>query len=326
MSTQGTAHIARQPAGSPDGGKFAAKPGGSEANLTLDDGIPQSIIDELDLMDPYEFDLAFVDRDDQLQESQIIQILAGDPDEAADEVLEAFVDQRWRRAGEIAADIERKTGITCPDHYELIENIVERDTSDPYGDCLKVTPAQLMRVPLTGGLSGDLVEMSDNRHLYDDSYMDEEAARAVQKNRADRLSEILSNHTDHDTVAANREAIEELVANGPDVWHEGVQFDVIYHGDVVDVIPGVKAKAVAFDAPHLVLLDTINGSGHSTQMAGPLETRIDALDAPNPSRAVLDSPRGGHGYGWDDTAGVVKSAFAVDVSTRELDDGPSTGN
>jgi hypothetical protein len=50
-----------------------------------------------------------------------------------------------------------------------------------------------------------------------------------------------------------------LVTEGPNHWHEGVTFDVIWYGDIEDVnINEDNGRTVEFQGAHVVLLDTFN--------------------------------------------------------------------
>lgn len=118
---------------------------------------------------------------------------------------------------------------------------------------------------------------------------------------------------DFDGYTSHRNAIDAMLTEAND----GGELYVIWYGDVEDVVMGIantewgnnKAPTtISWKNPHLVILNTWNGSGFDSDaipvtITKPFEREMFRLDGPH-----------GHGYTWDQVAGVVHSAYECEVT------------
>lgn len=180
----------------------------------------------------------------------------------------------------------------------LAEAIREKDDSDPMPQLLRNTPEKLMRLTL---------EQPGGDGLYDGN------VDGVDEAREAKIAKILGSKGLDVSTPGAKEAIGDLVADGPQYWHEGVDLDVIYFDDVqgstiYNQEDGLVApRDLTFQNPHVVLIDRVNGSGHDVQFAGAATAAATEM---NPVK--LDASKM-HGY-WDETAGVVHSAYRTETS------------
>lgn len=278
-------------------------------------------------------DLVFVSYDDKLSSEQIDTYLAGDVDgELEDEVDQVFMDNRITTAEERVDEMLDEWGVDPLDvdysvKDRLREIVQEHDTSDPVRDLARNTHSQLLRAPLSQGALLDHTEEWErsNRHgftsaeLYDGN--DDRAADAREDYLLHHLSRIgveTSEFTDED-----RAQVRSLATEGPHYWHEGVRLDAIWYGDIQDARASsdpdegrtIRIGGAPFGSSEnqegkssIVLLDTMNGSGYDAQLSVPLTITVDS-DRP----AHLDSGGTSGGYGWDDSAGLYKPYYGVEV-------------
>lgn len=319
-----TENTARQPQGIPTGGQFAAT-SHAEPDLTLGSGeAPTPGLGAAGIITANDapVSLRYVSYDDRLTSEQMNMILAGQWNDAENDVDENFSDNAYEEAVTIArteieaafeaGTFDREWDDLDPDEQDAARYAVEeRDDSDPVKDLLRNTPDQLMRTSL-GRPAERLAEPRwTSGHRMDDGGF---AARH------DAVAALLKESgMDVDTPEV-REAIEELINEGPYDWHEGTQLDVIWYGDLEDAVPTPRgespdtegSKVLEFATPHVLLIDRWNGSGHEVIIPAALKrtlTRVgyDDQEAPQTGRAYLDSAS--EGYGWDSIAGVYKPAY-----------------
>lgn len=198
------------------------------------------------------------------------------------------------------------------DQERLIDAIEEGDPSDLIGQLLRNMRDQLLRAPIGLSLGNELAERDRSNLIY---YNDREW-EAQQAGRVDVILEMLARSRPDTSTPEVRARATELVAEGPQTWHEGVTLDVIWCGDVSDAAmtpeqADAGGRQLSFQDASVVLLDTSNGSRHDVEIPGALTTKV--TDIP----AHLDSFRGQDGYGWDDTAGVVHSVYLPGNITSE---------
>lgn len=171
------------------------------------------------------FDLAFVEHDDKLTDEQITNVLAGRWSPVEEQVAEVFEEDVAKRAEEAAREHVENTGgmfeaLSDDQRQQLIEMVRDQDDSDPLSDLVQRTPDQLMRTSL-----GTPASRAGNPAIVSDVTDEVVTAReqAIVSMLADRGLDI---------TPAVREAVSELVANRPYQWHEGVDLDVIWYGDL----------------------------------------------------------------------------------------------
>lgn len=320
--TQGmNENTARQPRGIPAGGQFAATTH-AEPDVTLSGTQMEPTAAGIIAANQAPVSLRYVSYDDRLTEKQMGMILSGQWMDAENDVDERFSDNAYEEALTIArAEIDEAAAAGTfdrdwddldPDEQDAARYAVEeRDDSDPVKDLLRNTPDQLMRTSL-GQPAGRLSEPRwASGHRMDDGGFTA---------RHDAVAALLKDAGMNVDAPGVREAIEELINEGPYNWHEAVDLDVIWYGGLEDAVPAPRtespetegSKVLEFATPHVLLIDRMNGSGHEVVIPAPLRrtlTRVgyDEDEAPRTGRAYLDSNSGG--YGWDAVAGVYKPAY-----------------
>lgn len=282
-----------------DGGEFAAP----RTDVRTGDQATQAIIDALQA-DSRKFTLAHVSYDDELMPDQIVHYLSGDM-ESFDQIYENWGDHRWQTASEEIDSVLTEFGLDEDDDQvdrELLrEFIQDQDDSDIQNELIRGTSSQLMRTRL-GHVHGEGTYSG-----HDD---------AVWPAREARIAEMLAEHGLKVETDEQREAINELVHNGPYEWHDGVRLEVIFQGDIRDATVwnkdagDVQDRRITFESPYILLIDTVNGSGHDVKLPGSLTATV------TPDRPAMLDKKPDWGYSWDDVAGVVHSAYRTDVKTE----------
>ncbi|MET4144129.1 hypothetical protein [Arthrobacter sp. UYCo732] len=318
-----TDNTARQPQGIPTGGQFAATTH-AEPDLSLTTRNPPAATGAAGIIAANQspVSLRFVDYDDRLTQEQMSMILAGQWVDAENDVDDNFADNAYEEATTTARTeideaveegrFDREWDDLDPDEQDEARRAVEeRDDSDPIKDLLRNTPDQLLRTSL-GRPAERLSEPRwSSGHRLDDGGF------AARHSAVSGLLKDSGMDVDSPEV---RDAIDELVNEGPYDWHEGVQLDVLWYGGIDDAVPTPRTespetegrKVLDFAKPHVLLIDKWNGSGHDVVVPAAMKrtlTRVgyDEEEAPQTGRAYLDSDAGG--YGWDSVAGVYKPAY-----------------
>lgn len=333
----------RQPKGVSAGGQFAPEAKAEDTAVALsptvnvpeylsveefEEASPErraEMVQGLKSLIPENTDVYYISYDEQLSDEQIDLVLAGQDGSAYEDFLDnsdLFGDESTENvAREALADGFRndRTDIDWEDldtdeKDQLIDLVQERNTSDPIADLTRNTHPQLMRTSLsTPSYDKRLGEAWSGDALY--AREESETSRALVQRRRDIVADKLAEHGVDTALPANREAIAELIDNGPYNWHEGVSLDVIFHAKVNEVSASQDGPSkLAFTDPYVVLIDRINGSGHDVKLQGTVSKRIpEAEKASEPETRVFLDDDGRGGYGWDQVAGVVKSAYAVEI-------------
>lgn len=199
------------------------------------------------------------------------------PSDVLDQLDEQWLaEQRYDAARQVIRDVIGDDTLhelldADPDLFDEVRFAVEEaDTSDPLGELLANTGRRLLLIPL-GSPVPDYTSHDDPDELI--AQMCEAAGVDPQVNR--------------DTVAG-------ALAEAP----YGGQLTIIVYAAVADA---VGAAHVRITDPHLLIHDTLNGSGADFQLVG-------TIDLPLEDGGVrLDSQTR---YGWDSIASVVHSAYA----------------
>lgn len=244
------------------------------------------------------YDIYYVDYDSQMDKDTKVAFLKGDMD-GFDELYEGWSDHYAENLTATVTGILNEEGLS----YEYVDEdiirdyVADHDDSDLVGGLLRQTGPQLMRARL------EPLDTSDLFSGHDDAVFDKRIAHIEERLTAAGM-----------TIGdEERMDISDLVHNGPFDWHEGVRLEVIYQDDLAnstvwDRTDGsIKERDLEFSDPHILLIDSMNGSGYDTQIKGTIKTRI---SADNP--AMLDE-QPDFGYSWDDVCGLVKSAYNTDV-------------
>lgn len=247
------------------------------------------------------YELYWVDRDSELRTEHKTALLSGDTD-ALEPMYEDWADYRSDQIDAAVNGILKDEGIErgILDEDALTDFVAERDESDLLAGLLRNTPDQLIRTRL---------ETVGESSLYSGHPDD------AQQKREAKIADVLARHGMEITTDEQREAIGDLVANGPFEWHEGVSLEVIYYDDldsssVLDLKDwSKKSRDLSFKDPHVLLIDRINGSGSDVTVPGTLKTKI------TPEKpAILDEDPDG-GYSWDDVCGLHKPAYRTQMTS-----------
>ena len=249
--------------------------------------------------------LIYPSYDDQFSERQIGLYLAGDIGGLEDDIDDAFFDMWYGALEERVDEIIGDADVDDDARDEINDWVRDADDSDISGQLARNTHSQLMRATL--GTPQDLAEEIGigGNTTFNALHPGAEKARSVV------LIEALRRYG----VEATPEMVEPLSTEGPQFWHEAVTLDVIWYGDIRDAaLPDEDAtRAVQFTGAHVLLLDSMNGSGYEIEVPGQITVPL-THDSP----AFLDSAQSGGHYGWDDTAGVHKPAYKPsDIKTLE---------
>lgn len=261
-------------------------------------------------------DLVFVEYDDKLTDEQVNMVLAGRWSEVEDAVESVFAESRENN---LIEECEKAAAAAGYDWDELSETVQEtvryeverRDGSDPVADLLRQTPKQLLRTCL--GQPGPLAGAA-----WQEDFGNDEAIAI----RHEAVAGILRGAGLNTATPEATSAIAELVSESGGMWHEGVDLDVLWYGDVATASSSPSSEhsgsnTLTFTNPTILLIDRINGSGHEVRILGQvrknLAPNLDQEDLERTEKVYLDSAAGG--YGWDSIAGVVKSAYESPVDS-----------
>ena len=313
--------INRKPAGAAEstGGRFDNRDRLEAPDVTLeqpsDHDLRVKALDELEVSGE-KFLLAYTGPDEEMPDDLLRLALEGDAtymEEFSDRYIEA--DDSDIDAAIQRFDDEHGTDFDSlddedEDRERLKDYLWGHDDSDREDDLLRVTPAKMMRAPISG--YGTL----DSNDTYWANPNDEKAWNQLSARREKLLSDRLADAGLDMSLEANKDAVKMLVSEGPETWHEGVRLDVIWNGDVRDAIPGDVERVLNFQNPHVVLIDTLNGSGYDDEFTGIARMTIGARPEDGAlsdgEHVRLDDEE--HGYGWDQTAGLVHSAYNTPVA------------
>lgn len=212
-----------------------------------------------------------------LTDKQVQLLLDGGdgPGEVYDQLDEWLADLRYGAVRQVIRDVIGDDTLyelldADPELFDKVRFAVEdADTSDPLGELLANTGSRLLLIPL-----GFAVPDYTSR--------DDQDALVVQICEAAGVD-----------PHVNRDAVADALAEAP----YGGQLTVIAYAVVADA---VGAAHVRITDPHLLIHDTLHGSGADCQVDG-------TIDLPLEDGTVrLDSQT--H-YGWDSIAAVVHSAY-----------------
>lgn len=248
------------------------------------------------------YTLIYVDYDDGLSDEQIARIFDGDVEGVESDVDEWAMEGTDHNVDEIIADLvpeeHHRDLLEAGDEIDELRNAIqERDDSrGALMELLHTTGSKLMRYAL-------------DYELEPDSWnWDEEQIVEAMHGIADAAG------IDFDT---NEKALRSLVVEAS----YGGSLYVIWYGDPEDVVKGVlnttwendeAPTTIAWTDPHLVVLDGWNGSGYSDDVKGIVTKPF------VPTNLRMDGNVKGHGYTWDQVAGLVYSAFSNEPTlTRE---------
>lgn len=246
------------------------------------------------------YDIYYVHYDDKMSPESQAAYLSGDMDGLSD-MYDAWSESYDDSVTGTVTAILNDEGLSHEyvDEDILRDYVAEHDDSNLLKGLLRQTGPQLMRARL------DRLDTSSLFSGHDDAVWDKRIQHIEDRLTAAGMT----------IGEEERKDISDLVHNGPFDWHEGVRLEVIYQDDLRNSTVwdqtdgGIKERDLEFSDPHILLIDSINGSGYDTQIKGTIKARI-SEDRP----AMLDE-KPDFGYSWDDVCGLVKSAYNTDVTS-----------
>lgn len=254
--------------------------------------------------------LTYADRDDSLRPEQVQVLLKGEnPYESSEFTFleDAESEQRHQSATEELREILSGA------EYALLEEddealdearslVFDADGSDLITDILKNTGPMLLRYDLGVDVWTD----------YTSSDEDREQMKA-------EIVEALTLPEDHPV----RARLDELLTDGQSgrlwvIWSAYPEHvvDEVWPLQKPRMVGDVPAATITWNRPpgdagaRLLILDSLNGSGHDVPLGGPLTVPFDA------DNLTTDDRSGGHG--WNDVAGLVRSAYEATIDVEML--------
>ncbi|MFC9505467.1 hypothetical protein [Streptomyces sp. NPDC057002] len=228
------------------------------------------------------YDLVYIDRGDRLSDQQVQKLFAGE-EEVLDSEWES--ENKWHGENAVLDNLLDKDARDWLAEHDVLaqvrEAIGERDQSDPLGDLMRETGPMLFRYRLDAEAGADPWRYSDQQT--------EDAARTLGAAAG----------LDFDD---NCEALRELVAHasyGGDLhilWQGEIKpsYEVMCQVRFSDPAPEIS---VQWTDPELLVLDQINGSGHTVRVRGTVRLPFD------PDRLTVDIARSRRGISWTDVVG-----------------------
>jgi hypothetical protein len=293
---------------------------GRIVGFTADDVDPQSTVDDVVAAvatnaaeQPYTYDFIYVDQDDKLTVEQMTDYLSGNLDAMYMSIQESYADDRDDQVLQLARNLCSDAGLDYDeldedDQAQVRTSIEEEETSDPLDQLLRNTPEQLLRAPLITNILHAAVDGgADSVLVYDDRNY-EAQANARQNIILDALQ---GRGVDvHDLQV--REAVAELVNEGPSHWHDNVTLDVMWSGPVEEAASAKDfreeqlGRTLGFDGgAHLLLMDKDSGSGWAVELPGPITVTVTPKAPAFIDSAVKADAGGVKVWGWEDTTGGV---------------------
>ena len=253
---------------------------------------------------------------ERLDDDEVNAVLAGNRDEAIDSIeenYEEYIHDSQREAAMKACD-EADVNfdeLSWQDQQAVMEAV--GDHSNPgdqlYKQLLSNTPSQLVRRRLDDHSASDFQQRAYEAGVVWGNTADYEV-------REQAVVEHLTGYGIDFDDERNREAVSYLVANGPHDLTDGVKLELISYNDVEDLAPGQSDRTVTFTDPHILLIDTMSGSGADTQLFGTMSVPVPAAPEENDQKTFY-TDAGAPGYGWDDVAGVHKPGYRTAVAVTE---------
>lgn len=261
------------------------------------------------------YELVYIDYRDGLTDEQVAALAAQDW-EALDELVEEWlhevrfeganyhraevmdlVERQWVAAHGEDSEIPSlvRSEFELSDWYdELRYEIEERDRSNPIRDLARSTGRVLMR-QVVG-------EARWNVYHSDDDF----------ETRREFVIDLLKD-LGVPATAYNMECVEMTLAECGDY----VAAMLVYAVDVGDLYDSMNAEEVEIINPYLYLGNPYMGDGYcQEQLAGKVRIRRDELT----------TDKGAFGYGWDEVAGVVVSAYECELRSVGADSESAQGS
>ena len=254
--------------------------------------------------------------DERLDDDEVNAVLAGNRDEAIDSIEENYGEYIYDSQREAAmkacdeADVDYDD-LSWQDQQAVVDAVGEHSNPGEqlYKQLLSNTPSQLVRRRLDDHSARDF-----QQRVYEAGVVWGHTADFEVREQA--VAEHLTGYGVDFDDERNREAVSYLVANGPYDLTDGVKLELISYNDVEDLAPGQGDRTITFTDPHVLLIDTMSGSGADTQLFGTMSVTVPAAPEEN-DQTTFYTDAGAPGYGWDDVAGVHKPGYRTAVTVTE---------
>ncbi|MBC9927353.1 hypothetical protein [Leucobacter sp. cx-169] len=249
--------------------------------------------------------------DEHLNDVQVELLLAGDPGVHIQDQLEGQLDER-RTTVERAITEELMTAngvnfrsLADTDRAGMIEMIGDYNSADIVGDMAANTPPQVMRAKVGAPMYDAMPDWcaEQGKSFYDDLYGGiasdlNDRWPAIHRNRESFLEAQLQ-ASGYELSATDRDSIRALVAGGPEDWHNDIEFDVVWEGDIGNAsVPqhypqrGTLTLGSGDTGPTLVLMDPYSGKSAVARLERPLNVSV----SPGVSAFLNDSPSAPVGF------------------------------
>lgn len=260
----------------------------------------------------YNLDLVYLDYRDELNEEYFSQYLLGDIEEINEQIYcNWYADTRYQglihEIQHALAELNIDYNLIDDDLKQELSAIIEQfDNQDILEELVNRSGNQLLRKTLSPSKTLELWDGPNSEKVHASVYLDGESGPArveaiinylIKENIVPEISE------------KNRDEITTMVNNGPEFLHEGVTLDLLWSGDPKEVALNMtqdsrKVKLRKNESITLLLIDSWNGSGYEATLTDVPVT----FEITKESPVFLDHDKA-HGYGWDEIAGIVHSAY-----------------
>lgn len=249
------------------------------------------------------YTLNYISHDDRLYEEQIQEVFdwnASDVEDAILENLNADLYYENQIIKDLVPDgVERAALRSSDEYYELVEAIQERDDATPFADLVQhSTWSMLLRYRL-----GPDEETFDLPQLT--GYPADGTTSATTKH-ARRLARLAGVDFEPNRKAFEQMVIEQSYYGGRlyVMWYAEPR--VLLQAAVADQWHKPRRRTITWKDPHLILLDTWNGTGYGETISGTVTKRWES------DRCKVDKVDGP--WGWQQIAGPHPPAYKCDWS------------
>ena len=251
---------------------------------------------------PDQVELVTVEPDDQLSDASIRLIMTGNARVAENDAWSDYFEAREARIDaiikEVIPDPLQRAVILHHDEVggELRKFIEDRDPLDVFQTLIDQTRPRLWRYPLGLDLDG------------------RESGFSSELAFARELAQVAGI-----PLGANREALMGMVNGMTSRDREHGQFYVLWYGPAPDLLRAVIDSGpaawleVAWTNPHLLLLDSFEGTGHVVKASGVITRHLEPALC-----QVDDIDHDGPGYSWSDIAEFTRADYAAPIRLRTV--------
>lgn len=233
------------------------------------------------------YDLIYVHYDDRLNDEQVGYILEGDYESLWESTWDWESDAQHEGAqyvlDEIYRDIHR-------DHAEEYRELFDADVCDDYRDAHEEDLYLTIRERDNGDWFKQLAGQTPAL-----------LCRVMLSEQEDWTEESILSTLGYTPHAENVHAARVMMENAG-VGYYGLNLYATFTVEVADMLDLADDDVIELESPYILLFDSWNGAGFDAKLDGTVKVK----------RSDIRTDKQLGGYGWDDTAGVVTSAYTVD--------------